>query len=69
MAYSTGTFVGAIKPTFCSTTLPFSAPVPSPPPIISLSSTLKADATDDPVVFNIAVSDVAILLKPWMKRR
>ena len=25
---------------------------------------LKADATDDPVVFNIVVSDVAIILKP-----
>ena len=32
-----------------------------------LSSTLKADTTNDPVVFNIVISDIAILPKPWMK--
>ena len=45
-----------------STFLPLSAPAPPPPPTTSSSSTLKADATDDLVVFNIAVGDVAILL-------
>ena len=49
--------------------LSLSVPAPSSQPTTSLSSTLKADATDDPIIFNIAVSDVAILLKPWMKRR
>ena len=44
--------------------LPALAP---PPPTTSSSSTLEADATDNLVVFNIAVSDVAILLKLWMK--
>ena len=42
--------------------LPLLAPAP-PPPTTSLSSTLEADITDDPVVLNIAVSDVIILLK------
>ena len=35
-------------------------------PTISLSSSLKADVTDDLVVFNIEVSDVTILLKLWI---
>ena len=48
------------------TLLPLSAPTP-PSPTTSSSSTLEADVTDDPVVFNIALSDIAILLKPWMK--
>ena len=60
--------LSTIELTFRSRTLS-PAPALSPPPITSLSSTLKADAMDDPVVFNIAVSDITILLKPWMKRR
>ena len=44
-----------------------SVPLLPPPPIISFSLTLKADVTDNLVVFNIAMSDIAILLKPWMK--
>ena len=60
--------LSTIEPTFRLTTLP-PAPALPPPPTTSLSSTLKADATDDPIVFNIAVSDIAILLKLWMKRR
>ena len=39
------------------------------PPTTSLSSTLKADTTDDLVVFNMAVIGAAILLKPLIKRR
>ena len=51
-----------IEPTFCSTALlPLSAPA-SPPPTTLLSSTLEADAMNDSVVFNIAVSDIVILL-------
>ena len=53
-----------IGPAFCLTTLsPLLAPAP-PPSTTSSSSTPKADVTDDPVVFNIVVSDGAILLKP-----
>ena len=62
LAYSTGIFIGAIKPTFYSTILPLLS-APAPPPPNSSSLTLKADATDDLVVFKIAMSDVAILLK------
>ena len=58
--------LSTMEPTFCLRTLP-PASVPLPPPRTSSSSTLKANTTDDPVVFNIAVNDVAILLKPWMK--
>ena len=39
-----------------------------PPPSTSLSSTLEVDAMDDPVIFNMAVSGAAILLKPLIKR-
>ena len=57
-----------IELTFCLTILQLlSAPAPSLPSTTSLLSTLKADITDDLVIFNIAVSDIAILLKPWMK--
>ena len=38
-------------------------------PTTSPSSTLEADAMDDSVVFNMAVSGAAILLKPLMKCR
>ena len=40
-----------------------------PPPTSLLLSTLKADATDDPVILNMAMSEAAILLKSLMKRR
>ena len=53
---------------FFLTTLP-PAPAPLSLPTTSSSSTLKADTTDAPIDFNIAVSDVAILLKSWMTRR
>ena len=40
------------------------------PPSTTLSlSTLEADAINNPVVFNIVLSDVAILLKSWIKLR
>ena len=53
-----------IEPTFCSIILPpFSTPIPLLP-TTSLSSTLEANAMDNPIVFNIGMSDVAILLKP-----
>ena len=60
--------LSTMEPNFCLRTL-LLAPPPPPPPTTLLSSTLKADTIDDPVVFNIAVSDVAILLKLWMKRQ
>ena len=57
-----------MEPTFCSTILSsLSASTTPLPPTTLLSSTLKADAMNDPVVFNIAVSNIAIVLKPWMK--
>ena len=48
---------------------PLSALAPPPLTTTSLSSTLEDNITDDPIVFNIAVGDVAILLKSWIKRR
>ena len=47
----------------------FDRPTVPPPPTTSLSSILEADAMDDPVIFNMAVSGAAILLKPLMKRK
>ena len=45
-----------------------SSALPPPPTTSSVPSSLGAKS-DDPVVFNIEVSDAAIHLKPWMKRR
>ena len=62
--------LSTMEPTFRSRTLlVLSAPAAPPPPTTLSSSTLKANVTDDPVIFNIAVSDVAIMLELWMKRR
>ena len=62
--------LSTMETTFRLRTLsPHLAPAALPPPTTSSSSTLKADAMDNPVIFNIVVSIVAILLKPWMKRR
>ena len=41
-------------------------PSASPLPTTSSPSTLEADVADDLFVFNIAVNDVAILVKPWI---
>ena len=60
--------LSTMEPTFCLRTLsPLSVLAALPALTTSSSSTLKADTTDDPIVFNIAVSNVAIVLKPWIK--
>ena len=45
-----------------------SSVLPSPPTTSSVLSSFGAKF-DDPILFNIEVSGVAIHLKPWMKRR
>ena len=37
--------------------------------LLAALNALKANCLDDPVVFNIKVSGVAILLKSWIKRQ
>ena len=52
-----------------STTISSALP-PSPTTSLFLAlNAFGANNLDDPIVFNIEVSDAAILLKPWMKRQ
>ena len=54
-----------IELTICLTSLLSLSALALPPlPTTSSSSTLEADEMDNPVIFNIAVSDITIMLKP-----